>query len=534
MQVEHLCTMSHMSFTKTSCLWWLAFVAFLGGAFLSGCKRQVWDDNPDHVLRFSTYDADGKENDTLFFDTVFATVGSLTLPLKVYNDHEGTLLIDEIELEAGLASEFRVNVNGTPLADLSSPLRDIPLLPGDSMYVFIEVTINPDLSFGDQPFWVFENLRFLTNQNEQVVTLAARGQNAIFHGDPNQLVTAVCDETWGAELPHVIYGRMLVDEGCSLTIEPGTRVYGHSESGIWVRGGTLIAEGQLDNPIVLRGDRLDDNFRDSPGQWGLSFELTDTLADNLVNFSIFRGGIWLDRAVNCEMNHVVLSHATVGLWVDSVGTGAEYALNIRNSVVTMAESIGLLSQSGNIQGYNNLFSNCGQSCGYFALGGDIQMHLSTFANYGTFGSGLRQFPTLYINDWYESYDGAIQERPFAEGTEFRNCIAYGNNAGLTDFSEFFPDLFDATIYNTPLITHSAVHHQEENFPDWILDDATTVNQAPPFADTNAEDFTLTGMSPLWKGTASSDVFDPFDVSTDLLGMDRDLFEPTKGCYERLP
>ena len=132
-----------MSFAKTSCLWWLAVVAFLGGDFLSGCKRQVWDGQSDHALRFSTYDADGKENDTLFFDTVFATVGSLTLPLKVYNDHEGTLLIDEIELEAGLASEFRINVNGTPLADLSQPLRDIALLPGDSMYVFIEVTVNP-------------------------------------------------------------------------------------------------------------------------------------------------------------------------------------------------------------------------------------------------------------------------------------------------------------------------------------------------------------------------------------------------------
>ena len=146
-------------------------MAFLGGVLLSGCQHQVWDSNPDHALRFSTYDADGKENDTLFFDTVFATVGSLTLPLKVYNDHEGTLLIDEIELESGLTSEFRINVNGTPLVDLTQPLRDISLLPGDSMYVFIEVTINPDLSFGDQPFWVFENLRFLTNQNEQVVRL---------------------------------------------------------------------------------------------------------------------------------------------------------------------------------------------------------------------------------------------------------------------------------------------------------------------------------------------------------------------------
>ena len=162
------------------------------------------------------------------------------------------------------------------------------------------------------------------------------------------------------------------------------------------------------------------------------------------------------------------------------------------------------------------------------------MHLSTFANYGNFGSGLRQFPTLYFSDWYESFDGAIQKRPFAEGTEFRNCIAYGNNAGLDDFSEFFPDLFDPTIYNSPLVTHSAIHHQEENFPDWILDEFTTVNQIPPFSNTNEEDFALTGASVVWNGTASTDVFDVFDVSTDLLGMDRSLSTPTKGCYERVP
>ena len=145
-----------------------------------------------------------------------------------------------------------------------------------------------------------------------------------------------------------------------------------------------------------------DCYANTPGQWGLTFDLTDTLSGSLINYSAFRGGIWLDRAVDCQMEHVILSQATVGLWVDSVGLGAEYALDIRNSVVTQAESIGLLSQGGHIQGFNNLFSNCGQACGYFALGGKIQMHLSTFVNFSSTSSGLRQFPTplwvQYIQD----------------------------------------------------------------------------------------------------------------------------------------
>ena len=84
-------------------------MASLSGMALNGCQREVWDSNPDHALRLST--------DTLFFDTVFTTVGSITLPLKVYNDYDGILLIDEISLESGVVSQYRINVNGAPLTN---------------------------------------------------------------------------------------------------------------------------------------------------------------------------------------------------------------------------------------------------------------------------------------------------------------------------------------------------------------------------------------------------------------------------------
>jgi hypothetical protein len=496
------------------------------GGMLSGCQREVWDSNPNHALRFST--------DTLFFDTVFATVGSVTLPLKIYNDHDGTLLIDEIELEDGLVSQYRLNVNGAPVTNLAQPVRDLALAAGDSMYLFVEVTVDPNAQAGASPFWVIENLRFLTNGNEQVVKLMARGQNAVFHGGPDAYTTLACDEIWTSDLPHVIYGRILVDPGCTLTLMPGTTVHGHDGSGIWVRGGTLLAEGELGNPVVFKGDRLDDDYQDAAGQWGLAFELTDTLSGSLVNYSAFRGGIWLDRAVNCEMDFVELSQATVGLWVDSVGAGADYALRLRNSVVTQAESIGILSQGGHILGYNNLISNCGQACGYFALGGNIQLHLTTFANYGITGNGLRQFPTLYLNDWYEAFDGSLQLRPFEAQTEFRNCIAFGNNAGLNDFSEVIVDLWAPEGYASPLITASAIHFQGEDVPSNIFDNNTAVNQAPPFSDASEGDFTLTGNAAVWNGASSIPPFTAFEVSKDLVGESRNTVSPTKGCFERIP
>ena len=501
---------------------------FIAGAFMlgtQGCQRQNWDTNPEHMLRLST--------DTLFFDTVFATVGSVTLPLKLYNDHDASLRVEDLQLADGSSSAYRLNVNGWPVQDLDTPLETLSLLPGDSMYVFVEVTVDPNSGAGATPFWVRDELTFVTNGNVQEVKLLARGQNAVFHGGPNQYTTLACDEVWTAELPHVIYGRILVDPGCTLTILPGAEVYAHDGSGIWVRGGTLVADGSLGAPILFRGDRLEDNYATTPGQWGLSFEITDTLSGSLVNFSAFRGGIWLDRAVNCVLDHVDLRQATVGVWVDSVGTDADHALRLTNSVLSNMESIGLLSQSGHIEGYNNLISNCGQACGYFALGGNIQLHLSTFANFSTQGSGLRQFPTVYVNDWYEAANGSVQVRPFAATTEFRNCIVAGNNASLNEFSEFIVDLWDSSMYPSPLWTASAVQHQMEAFPANILDDATSVNSDPPFVNVFEEDFRLETSAASWTGISSSPPFSVFEVGTDLAGEPRSTFAPTKGCYERI-
>ena len=262
MEVQHLCNMPHAILTSNNKWFSLTGFGLVGmlamfWALGTGCQRTTWDNNSAHGLRFSA--------DTLYFDTVFTTVGSVTLPLKVYNDHDGTLLIDDIELDGGLVSPFRINVNGLPAADLSTPLRDTPLAPGDSMFVFVEVTVDPNEGAEDVPFWVREDLIFRTNGNEQNVKLLAKGQNAVFHGGPDDYTVLTCDEVWDDQLPHVLYGRILVEPGCTLTILPGTDIYAHPGSGIWVRGGTLLAEGELGAPITMQGDRLDDGYEDTPG-----------------------------------------------------------------------------------------------------------------------------------------------------------------------------------------------------------------------------------------------------------------------------
>ena len=163
---------------------------------------------------------------------------------QAYNDHDASLRVEDLQLADGSSSAYRLNVNGSPVQDLDIPLETLSLLPGDSMYVFVEVTVDPISGAGATPFWVRDAWTFVTNGNVQEVKLLARGQNAVFHGGPNQYTTLACDEVWTAELPHVIYGRVLVDPGCTLTILPGAEVYstrfGHLGEGRNLGGRWLV------------------------------------------------------------------------------------------------------------------------------------------------------------------------------------------------------------------------------------------------------------------------------------------------------
>lgn len=91
------------------------------------------------------------------------------------------------------------------------------------------------------------------------------------------------DETWTNDRVWVISGRVVVDNGITLTIEPGTLI--KAESGqetnasalIVARGGKIMAEGTADNPIIFTsildnielGQRVGTNLtRTDNEKWG--------------------------------------------------------------------------------------------------------------------------------------------------------------------------------------------------------------------------------------------------------------------------
>ena len=79
-------------------------------------------------------------SDTILFDTIFTTIGSTTKQFKCYNNYNGILTISSIHLEQETNSPYRINVDGIS----GVHFENIELLPGDSIYVFVEVTIDPN------------------------------------------------------------------------------------------------------------------------------------------------------------------------------------------------------------------------------------------------------------------------------------------------------------------------------------------------------------------------------------------------------
>ena len=123
---------------------------------------------------------------------------------------------------------------------------------------------------------------------------------------------------------------------------------------------------------------------------GLTFELTDTLSGSLVNYSAFRG----DLARPCGRvpngaRRVVAGHSWT--WVDSVGVGADYALDIRNSVSPKPNPLDC-SRNPDTFAVQQFVFQLRTGLRLLRVGRKIEMHLSTFANYASTGSGLRQFP----------------------------------------------------------------------------------------------------------------------------------------------
>lgn len=115
----------------------------------ASCKKEEpVDQDPSLRLGFST--------DTVFFDTVFTSVGSATQIFKVFNPSEDKIIISSIELARGESSPYRFNIDGIS----STRITDLEIAGKDSAFVFVKVTIDPNLA--NTPLVQSDSIVFIT------------------------------------------------------------------------------------------------------------------------------------------------------------------------------------------------------------------------------------------------------------------------------------------------------------------------------------------------------------------------------------
>jgi len=474
---------------------------------LSMCQKEKFTSDPADKLEFST--------DTLRFDTVFTQLGSATRFFKIYNRHKESIRISKIYLENGANSRFRINVDGIS----GNAQTDLEIAPKDSMYIFAEVTINPNDQFS--PFVVGENIVFETNGNLQKVALEAWGQNANYipsrfgAGGAEGFGCNGGEWVWDDPRPYVIYGILIIDS-CTLRIPKGTRVYVHGglgkfidEEGLtqryndgfiaFVNQGRLIVEGSLEEPVIFEGDRLESEFEKAPGQWT---------------------GIWLQSGTTGHrVEHCIIRNSIVGIRADSA-----VELSLRNTQIYQTASSGLIGIHAKITAENCLFhTNTGFGI-QLEYGGEYRFDYCTVGSYGVNGEALRMGNAICLDPGCGNFvANKLQAR-------FQNCILMGSRPDqislfdrLSDPSQFDYQLKNCIVRVRELIKPTA-------YPDFLDHcqpclNATAIDTI--FVNPGNRNFRLDTLHSI----ANRYAIPLPGIDRDLDGKMRDATNPDAGCYE---
>ncbi|MFA6872911.1 MAG: hypothetical protein WCQ86_02870 [Bacteroidaceae bacterium] len=303
------------------------------GAFVS-CDDENFSTSSSDQPFFST--------DTLSFDTLITTIGSSTKKVMLRNPSKKSLRITSLTLKGGSSSVFRVNCDG----QAGTEFTNLELMDGDSMYLFVEVTVPEQNSV--TPQLIEDEIEVLTNGTTQHLLLQAVGQDAqIMRG---RILTR--DTTFTSGKPILIYDSLYVTEGTTLTCLEGTRMLFHDKASLKVAG-TLITEGSAEQRVEFRGDRFDNLFSylpydRTPGLWEGIFFLPSSVK-NVLN------GVNVHSAINA-----LTMDAPFDYTVETpFETDAPYRLRILNSIIHNSSATDLKLSGSKVEILNSQLTNAG-------------------------------------------------------------------------------------------------------------------------------------------------------------------------------
>jgi hypothetical protein len=459
----------------------LFLVSFL--LLIFSCRKDTFITSPDARLSITA--------DTLKYDTVFVTAGSVYQFFKIINENNQKLRISSVKLMGGVSSPFKINVDGVPGPELTN----LELEANDSLYVFVQVNVDP--SVNNLPFVLRDSIRVTFNGNTKWVQLEAWGQNAHFFRD--KVIAA--NETWNNDLPYVILGSLVIDPNRILTINKGCRLYIHADAPIIVNG-SLQVNGLKDtiDRVYFRGDRLDDPYKDFPASWpGIYFSAGSK--DNVFTYAVIKN-----------------SYQSLVLQDPSPNANPKLILN--ECIIDNSYDAGIIAINSSVRARNCLVSNCGRNL-YLVKGGDYQFTHCTIVTIANGFNAHRDPVTLLSN--YVTVNGVPVSANL--NAQFRNCIFWGESGFVDDEVDWAKDNGAGFVAN---FDHGLWKLQ--TVPSVFTSTQMINNQNPQFDSINTfrnfYNFHLKPVSPaLNTGVITV-------VNTDLDGHIRPVGIPDSGCYEK--
>ncbi|WP_291103020.1 MULTISPECIES: right-handed parallel beta-helix repeat-containing protein [unclassified Dysgonomonas] len=441
-----------------------------------------FSDSEELTLSFS--------NDTIRFDTVFTTLGSATKQFKIYNRNNNSLTIQSIELVNASKSGFRMNIDG----EKGTRLTNMDILKKDSLYGFVEVTVDPTNT--KNPVLIRDSIRLVVNGNIQYVQLEAVGQDVYIWKD--KVVTT--DSVITGDKPLLIYNSFTINKGVTLDVQKGTTFFLRNNASVDIYG-SIIAQGTVQEPIVFRGSRFDNidgniPYDNTPGQWS--------------------GIIFHAESYGNVLNNVIVKNAVRGVTFSAADTQYKKA-EFTNTIVQNTSEYGLLATNCYINFQNCLFANS-KGAAISLIGGKYSFLHCTLANY--YRWSMRQKECLVVGNVYEGKAYGLDK------CDFINSIVSGSASGELLLSGVSTVAYNYKFQNCLI---KALEQKNEHFVN------TVWNADPLFVNINNDkdysyNFELQATSPaIGKADRSYSLLLPYDLKGRSRLADTD---PDIGCYER--
>lgn len=472
-------------------------VLMLAAAMVSCVDEEKFNTAPGDKLTFS--------QDTLTMDTVISGMKSIMRGFTIYNNNSDGVSITNVEFLGGKSNGFDVIVDGVNI--INNLPASIDCRSKDSLLAYVRIT--PEVSNQDDKVYHEATLVFtLANGRQQNVVLSAYSQDVIWLNAEHITVDGILD----AKRPYVVKDSLTVEKGATLTLKHGVRLMFQANAFLKVDG-TLRAEGTLENPVVLRGDRMDFMFENQPydripSQWG-GVIFTENSSGNYLNYCDVHSGSF---GLLCQKSEIT-----------------DEILRIENSIVHNMAGNCIETYGAKIFVGNSQITNAGEHC-VALYGGDNTFVHCTIAQFYPFETRHLSSALYYANH-------VDKETCPLYNAAFYNCIITGYSDD--EISGDKMDTFNSGAFNYKFVNcllNTPEVRDDDNVVDNVWDvKKNEVSRAGNFPNFDLKalyyDFKLDSLS-VAIGAADPNITNDY-YPADRLGKKRlDDGRSDAGCYER--